>query len=402
MITPTSTTTENVTLCSGSSYTFPDGTVSTNITANESQTSTLTSGAGCDSIIVTNITIGSAVTASVDITLCSGADFTYADGTVSTGITANESNTSTLTSVSGCDSLLTENILITPISTTSGSVTLCSGSDYTYPDGTISTNITASESHPSTLISGAGCDSIVVVNVNIVNGFTNSEYVVICAGEDVQFPDGTILENVTHDMNYTYVFTSSTGCDSTIVTNVIIEPSPIASFIANETVLNTSDTEVEFTNTSINATSYLWDFGDGLPNESIENPVHVFPEAYAGYSVTLYAFNNAGCVDSAYLTIQVEELLIYYIPNAFTPDGDEFNQTFKPIFTSGYDPFDYNLYIYNRWGELVFESHDTNIGWDGTFNGQMIQDGVYVWKVDFKTIMSDERVMDVGHVNLLR
>jgi gliding motility-associated-like protein len=102
----------------------------------------------------------------------------------------------------------------------------------------------------------------------------------------------------------------------------------------------------------------------------------------------------------------VYEELIFYVPNTFTPDYDNYNQFFTPVFTSGYDPFDYNLYIFNRWGELIFESHNAQIGWDGSYGAnkeiEMVQDGTYTWKLEFKVTKNDERKMFVGHVNVLR
>jgi gliding motility-associated-like protein len=80
-----------------------------------------------------------------------------------------------------------------------------------------------------------------------------------------------------------------------------------------------------------------------------------------------------------------------------------YNQLFKPVFTSGYDPFDYTMLIYNRWGEVLFESHNAEFGWDGTYGADgLVKEGVYTWKIEFKTKASDERKMIVGHVNVLR
>ena len=100
----------------------------------------------------------------------------------------------------------------------------------------------------------------------------------------------------------------------------------------------------------------------------------------------------------------ITEELIFYVPNTFTPDNDDFNESFQPIFTSGFDPYDYTLYIFNRWGELIFESNDANVGWNGKYGveGEFVQDGTYVWKIEFKTKRNDERKVVVGHVNLLR
>ena len=88
----------------------------------------------------------------------------------------------------------------------------------------------------------------------------------------------------------------------------------------------------------------------------------------------------------------------FYVPNAFTPDGDYANQTFQPVFTSGYDPYDYHLQIFNRWGEIVFESYNAARGWDGHYgDGGLVDDGVYVWVIEFKDALSDKRYKNTGH-----
>lgn len=93
---------------------------------------------------------------------------------------------------------------------------------------------------------------------------------------------------------------------------------------------------------------------------------------------------------------------IFYIPNAFTPDGDEKNNTFKPIITSGVDIFNYNFVIYNRWGEIIWESNTPDMGWDGTYNNNMCQDGTYTWKLHFKTPKTDEIKEFYGNLILIR
>ena len=75
--------------------------------------------------------------------------------------------------------------------------------------------------------------------------------------------------------------------------------------------------------------------------------------------------------------------LVYYIPNTFTPDGDNFNQTFFPVFYSGFDPFNFEMLIFNRWGELIWENHDPNQGWDGTYNGTLMPSTDYWFTVDY-------------------
>lgn len=100
------------------------------------------------------------------------------------------------------------------------------------------------------------------------------------------------------------------------------------------------------------------------------------------------------------MLIDIKDELIFFVPNSFTPNG--LNTTFDPVFTSGYDPLDYTLLIYNRWGEIIFESNDASVGWDGTYNGKLVKTGVYVWSIDFKETMSGKRHNYQGNINVLR
>ena len=199
------------------------------------------------------------------------------------------------------------------------------------------------------------------------------------------------------------------GCTSTFATDniVCLEEPPIAEFAPSSNSVSTLNTEVFFDNQSIGASTYVWNFGDGSQNSTEENPIHVFPtDEETNYTIMLIAASPLGCLDTAYSTVQVYEELIFYVPNTFTPDQDDYNPVFQPVFTAGFDPYDYTLYIFNRWGELIFESHDATVGWDGSYgsNGQieLCQDGVYTWKIEFKVTRWDERRQVVGHVNLIR
>jgi gliding motility-associated-like protein len=200
--------------------------------------------------------------------------------------------------------------------------------------------------------------------------------------------------------------TDSYGCTNsqTFFDYIEVISFPEASFYVNNTNLSSWDTEVEFVNTSLNASVFEWDFGDNSSAEFIENPVHIFPDALnQSYSITLTATNEFGCSDEATLVITVRDELIFYIPNSFTPDGNSFNQSFQPIFTSGYDPYDFHLTIFNRWGEVLFESYDASVGWEGTYAmGKIAEDGVYIWQIEFKESMSNKRHHNDGHVTLLR
>jgi gliding motility-associated-like protein len=117
--------------------------------------------------------------------------------------------------------------------------------------------------------------------------------------------------------------------------------------------------------------------------------------------VFLSVFNQFGCTDSTVIYIQIKGDEIFYVPNTFTPDGDEFNNIFTPVFTNGFDPANFQMDIYNRWGELIFQSFNAEKGWDGYFNGKLCTVGTYTWKITYKNPEDDAFKLVSGHVNLI-
>jgi len=237
---------------------------------------------------------------------------------------------------------------------------------------------------------------------NCVWTFSNGEVITGCGTVPVTFTQAGCYDA-------TLTTTSSEGCSASLTaTNIVcVESQPIASFSPSANNLTTTNTEVVFTNTSVDASNYSWNFGFDDSATNFENPIVVFPPDVEGtYVVTLIATSPFGCVDTAYSTITVYEELLFYVPNTFTPDDDNYNPVFQPVFTSGFDPQDFSLFIYNRWGELIFESHNSAIGWDGSYGTNreigLSQDGTYTWKIEFKTTRNDERKLFVGHVSLIR
>ena len=259
----------------------------------------------------------------------------------------------------------------------------------------------------------SGCEPLTVVFTNLsvagasgsleaciwdIEGASNS----ISGCGDVSYTFGS--EGL-YDVTLTTI--SSTGCSNTLTLfdYIYVEDLPVASFTLSDGVVSTLDTEVDFTNTSSGADNYQWTFGDGTIGSTDVDPSHIFPDIETnGYSVELIAYSQNGCSDTARLIVLVEEELIFYVPNTFTPDGDAFNNIFQPVFTSGFDPFDFNMLIFNRWGEVIFETNDASVGWNGTYlSGQgLVQDGTYTWRIEFKQTKNDKRLMKTGHVSILR
>ena len=216
------------------------------------------------------------------------------------------------------------------------------------------------------------------------------------------------IENQTSNdiiISVTLEVVTENNCRDTMVQNnyLTIYKKPIANF--NYTPNDNSDivnSTVDFNNLSLNADYYTWSMSntsDTYTSEDVDG--HDFGDEPGDYEVELISYTDY-CSDTINAVITLDDVLIFHIPNTFTPDNNGVNEVFKPIFTSGFDPFNYNLTIYNRWGEIVFESNNTEVGWDGTYDNKIVKDGTYVWVVRFKETMSDKIHERKGHVNVLR
>lgn len=157
--------------------------------------------------------------------------------------------------------------------------------------------------------------------------------------------------------------------------------------------------EMNFINTSQNSTTWTWDFGDGGSSNQ-ENPFYSY-DSPGTYTITLFANNQYGCMDSTSRSLNVVTSMLLYVPNTFTPDGDEFNQVWRPVI-SEIDTYDYRVRIFNRWGEVVWETRDPEQGWDGSYAGRMVESGTYTWTLEVGNIDNDGRTTFNGHVNILR
>ena len=216
--------------------------------------------------------------------------------------------------------------------------------------------------------------------------------------------DVTSLFTIAGCYDVSLTVTTSDGCSNTTtaVNYICVELHPEANFSAEPSNLSSIDPTTHLINSTTGASSYYWSFGDESNSSSDFSPSHTYPETPGQYTVTLIAYSDNGCTDTAYVTIKITEELIFYVPNAFTPDNNGTNEEFKPIFHSGFDPFNYNLTIFNRWGEVLFESNNVEYGWHGDYGGQEVTNDVYIWKITFKRNGIDKREQHIGHVTLIR
>ena len=246
--------------------------------------------------------------------------------------------------------------------------------------------------------------------INFLNETENTQSCTWKFGSDLttgNYSDAsyTFTEEGCYDITLEVLGTNGCSNSSQFNNFICVEDAPNVSFTASTETVNELDAMVHFFNTTEGATTYTWDFGDNSANSYEENPIHDFAGVpYGNYIVKLIASSSMGCTDSNFVIIKMDEESLFFIPNTFTPDEDTYNQIFQPIFTDGFDPFNFSMSIYNRWGELVFESHDASIGWNGLrFNsGEMVQDGMYTWTIIYKKVNNAQTDQISGHVNLLR
>lgn len=194
-----------------------------------------------------------------------------------------------------------------------------------------------------------------------------------------------------------YVVGYNQGCPSEgqSVYVSVIDEFPIAAFTANPDS-GWIPLTVQFTNQTHDATKYSWYMGDGTVTNEFE-PEHIYEDS-GRFKVLLIATNEHGCRDSAQHVIIVKGGFTIYVPNAFTPNGDNLNDFFS-VEEIGVDEF--NIKIFNRWGALIFESNDKDFKWDGRFHGEGVQEEVYVWKIKATSFMGHE-VVQAGTVTVLR
>lgn len=172
-------------------------------------------------------------------------------------------------------------------------------------------------------------------------------------------------------------------------------PKPTADF-SYDPIIPVANEAIRFTNRSVNATRYYWGFGDGT-STTIQSPTHLYKRT-GRYKVCLEAFNQYGCIDQVCKYVEAEIYPAVDVPTGFSPNGDGSNDI---LYVRGAAIETLSFKVYNRWGEMVFETDDITTGWDGTFKGKPQEVETYAWvlNVEFTDGTTEHRQ---GNVTLLR
>lgn len=359
------------------------------------------------------------------------ATYLWSNGEVSQTIvvTASGNFSVTVTNSSGCSSsssaattITVNNAPVPTITPLGGSNTICDGTtetldagvwaSYLWSDGSTTQTIAINDSgtYAVSVTSGNGCsgDTSLFISVSTFPDtiIMTSGPTVFCSGNQVTLDAGsgfasylwntgdtTQTIDVDSSGNYNVLVTDSIGCvnDSAITfVAVTVNPAPVLSVSPDDTInLGQSDTLV-----ASGAVNYTWEPGSGSGSTFI-----VSPQEETTYIVTGTDAN--GCTDIDTVTVFVDTKCVYWIPNIFSPNGDFENDELR-IYGRGLEWVSLN--IFDRWGNMVFESTDVSTPWDGKFkgNGKVLNTGVYVYILKGKCLSTGEEFEQHGNTTLTR
>jgi gliding motility-associated-like protein len=267
--------------------------------------------------------------------------------------------------------------------------------------------------NPVAVLSG---DSLMGCAPRCVNFSDNST---VGSGTIVQwswdFGDGSQLstmQNPSHcygtagTYTVTLTVTTATGCTNTIVMPAYIQvfPNPVAEFTAGPQPTTELNPTINFIDQSTGAFSWNWSFGDlSIPPSSstLQNPSFTYPTTGC-FDVVLTVATANGCIDTTVHEICIDPDVTLFVPNAFTPNQDGNNELFLPV-GIGLDPDQFEMWIFDRWGNMIYYTTNLANGWDGTVQNRTnpCQQDVYVWKIKAVDLMGNKHNL-IGHVSLIR
>ena len=201
--------------------------------------------------------------------------------------------------------------------------------------------------------------------------------------------------NVIGDYEVSLYAETDIGCKDSIIKTITIFENPTANFSYNPYAISTLNPEINFINSSTNGNLYLWDFGDSIYS-GIESPSHIYYDPGV-YDVMLTIEDVNECIDSITKYIVMYYEFVLHVPTAFTPNDDGDNDHFGPQGLRMEKYKSYLFYIYNQWGEIIFESEDINEWWDGAD----CQNGSYAWAIVIVDELGAKR-KEVGSVLLIK
>lgn len=348
---------------------------------------------GCEHELIVTVEVEQLMSYFVDYELCEGQDFELPDGQV-----VSESGTyeTLFENDDECDSLIVTSLEYLESFESYIDTVLCQNSDFHDSNGNV---IEESGQYQFDYVSNQGCDSILYLNVSFDPIEVDTLVIQICPGDNFTTSGGALLND---EGEYLEFVASDIGCGDYTLYSVTWFPSPVAAFEFQPESGTSSNAEAVFQNTSEGVNNIFWNLYD-LGIYFSDTITIGFGEEPGSYPICLIAENEFGCIDSTCVEFVVREDVNIFVPNVFTPNGDGVNDLFYVV-GSGLDPADFQLLIFNRWGQLIFESNHIEQKWDGRNRSgtHYVSDGVYPYVLKVGLLDSPERIERTGHVTILR
>jgi gliding motility-associated-like protein len=201
--------------------------------------------------------------------------------------------------------------------------------------------------------------------------------------------------------SYDVTLTAKTnlGCVDTLIKpgEAVVNPNPKAIFFYEKLRSWENEVDIQYIDSSKDAASWKWDFGP-MGTSTDQNPIVYYVDTLTQLT-TLIVTNIHFCSDTTSQVLFISPNVVYYMPNAFTPNEDNINETFKPKGLAY--ALDYKFIIFNRWGEILFKTDNPQLGWDGKYDGALVEQGLYFFRLEF--VGADElRHEEKGQVLILR
>jgi gliding motility-associated-like protein len=330
--------------------------------------------------------------------ICHGDSFTFGG----TAYTTTGNYPFTFQTINGCDSTVTLNLTVNPVYTQNIQADICQGDSYNFMGQTFNqTGV-----YPIVLNTVAGCDSIITINLTVHNpqALFNAAPPVGCAPLSVNFTNISVPSGMTAtwdlgngttasgdfvstvytlagSYSITMTVTDAFGCigQSTATNLIIVGEAPVAGFTGWTTEIWLDEPQINIADASTGATNWYYTVSDGN-QYTVPDFNHTFTEA-GQYTITQVVSNSLGCYDTASALMDVKPVSTFFVPNTFTPNDDDRNPIFRAF---GQNITEFELMIFNRWGELIYSTKDIETGWDGTYNGKECQQDQYVYKIRYK------------------
>jgi gliding motility-associated-like protein len=243
-----------------------------------------------------------------------------------------------------------------------------------------------------------GCEPLEVPLSNASTGDVNSYTWHFSDGSDATGENPVHLFGNAGTYSISVEAVTQYGCtDMLNLADVItVHPTPVAGFVPQPDVTTISEPLIHFNNFSELGDVYAWDFGDQA-GSTVFSPYHMYADT-GTYTIALLVTTTHGCFDTVSAKVRVEQGFTFYVPNAFTPDGNGANDYFKGYGTSIKQ---YEMRIFDRWGANIYTTEKYDEPWDGRMDGNPVQSDVYVYKIRLTDIF-DVRHEYIGKVTLVR